>query len=147
MGLLQSSKIEEVSCRETWARLSADPSAVLVDVRTQSEWAFVGLADLTAIGKQPVLLEWSSFPTSRVDPQFVEKLDAALKERGVGRDHEVLFLCRSGGRSRMAAEAMVAAGYTRCRNVAEGFEGPLDESRHRGTRSGWKSAGLPWVQG
>ena len=147
MGSSSFVGVEEVSCREAWARLQAEPSAVLVDVRTQSEWAFVGLADLTEIGKQPVLVEWSSFPTSRTDPQFVDKLDAALRELGVGRDDQFYFLCRSGGRSRMAAEAMTAAGYTRCCNVSEGFEGPLDERRHRGTRSGWKSAGLPWVQG
>jgi len=147
VGLLQSSRIEELSCQEAWARLVADSSTVLVDVRTQAEWAFVGLADLSGIGKEPVLVEWSNFPSSRVDSHFVEKLDIALKERGVGRGDEVLFLCRSGGRSRMAAEAMAGAGYTRCRNVAEGFEGPLDDSRHRGTRSGWKMAGLPWVQG
>jgi len=30
--------------------------------------------------------------------------------------------------------------------VVEGFEGPHDEQRHRSV-SGWKVAGLPWVQG
>ncbi|MGI9402905.1 MAG: rhodanese-like domain-containing protein, partial [Hyphomicrobium sp.] len=29
----------------------------------------------------------------------------------------------------------------------DGFEGPLDASRHRGQVAGWKAAGLPWVQG
>lgn len=144
---MQTGRVEEVDCRETWARLAADPSAVLVDVRTQSEWAFVGLADLSRIGKEPILVEWQSFPESRVDARFAEKLDTALKDRGVSHDAEVFFLCRSGGRSRMAAEVMTGAGYTRCRNVTEGFEGPLDEQRHRGSRSGWKSAGLPWSQG
>ena len=147
MGSNQSGLVEEVGCRETWARLEANPSAVLVDVRTQAEWAFVGLADLSRIGKEPILIEWQSFPDNRVDPRFAERLDALLKERGFGRDSEVHFLCRSGGRSRMAALVMIGAGYARCCNVTEGFEGPLDETRHRGSRSGWKQAGLPWVQG
>jgi hypothetical protein len=47
----------------------------------------------------------------------------------------------------MAAEKMAAAGYRRCRNVAEGFEGPADASRHRGHVAGWKFEGLDWVQG
>jgi rhodanese-related sulfurtransferase len=47
----------------------------------------------------------------------------------------------------MAAEALAANGFRRCRNVAEGFEGPLDPGRHRGQLAGWKAAGLPWVQG
>jgi hypothetical protein len=32
-------------------------------------------------------------------------------------------------------------------NVAGGFEGPLDDERHRGTVGGWKAASLPWLQG
>ena len=28
-----------------------------------------------------------------------------------------------------------------------GFEGPLDDMRHRGAISGWKAEGLPWLQG
>jgi rhodanese-related sulfurtransferase len=58
----------------------------------------------------------------------------------------LFFICRSGVRSQHAAQAMLARGYTRCFNVAEGFEGPLDDSRHRGVKGGWKSRGLPWVQ-
>ena len=28
----------------------------------------------------------------------------------------------------------------------DGFEGPLDDKHHRGTRSGWRKEGLPWEQ-
>ena len=37
---------------------------------------------------------------------------------------------------------MAAAGFMRCRNVADGFEGPLDPNRHRGQLGGWKAKGL-----
>ena len=42
---------------------------------------------------------------------------------------------------------MTSAGYARCYNVAEGFEGNHDAARHRGTVGGWKVAQLPWIQG
>ena len=84
---------------------------------------------------------------SRVDAQFSERLAAALAASGTGKDDALYFICRSGGRSRMAAEAMAEAGFRRCSNVAEGFEGPLDDSRHRGQVAGWKASGLPWMQG
>jgi rhodanese-related sulfurtransferase len=71
----------------------------------------------------------------------------ALDAAGASKDSELFFICRSGARSRMAAEAMANAGYRRCRNVADGFEGPLDADRHRGQVAGWKAAGLAWVQG
>ena len=34
-----------------------------------------------------------------------------------------------------------------CYNILEGFEGEKDATGHRGTRGGWKAAGLPWIQG
>ena len=58
----------------------------------------------------------------------------------------MLIICRSGQRSRQAAVALTARGYSRCYNVSDGFEGGHDEERHRGTREGWKRAGLPWRQ-
>jgi rhodanese-related sulfurtransferase len=58
-----------------------------------------------------------------------------------------MFLCRSGVRSRDAAIAMTAAGFKACYNVASGFEGDKDAAGHRGTVSGWKVDGLPWMQG
>lgn len=92
-------------------------------------------------------LEWQSFPDNSVDPAFVGQLAGILDAAGIKKDSELFFICRSGSRSRMAAGAMTAAGYTRCRNVADGFEGPLDADRHRGRVAGWKAAGLSWVQG
>jgi rhodanese-related sulfurtransferase len=146
-GVSGQSAVQDVPVLETWAQLKNNQGSVLIDVRTRAEWAFVGLPDLEAIGKRVLTLEWQSFPDSRVDPGFVGRLSQLLEVNGVGKDRDLYFICRSGGRSRMAAEAMVAAGYTRCHNVAEGFEGPLDSQRHRGSVAGWKIAGLPWVQG
>ena len=147
MGADDSLRVDDLPVEEVWARLRSDAAAVLVDVRTRAEWAFVGLPDLADIGKRVMTVEWQTFPDNRVDPAFAERLGGLLEAAGVSKDSELFFICRSGGRSRMAAEAMVAAGFTRCHNVAEGFEGPLDERRHRGSCAGWKAAGLPWVQG
>lgn len=140
-------KIEDVSPEETWARLKADTGAVLIDVRTRPEWTFVGLPDLSALNKRVTTVEWQTFPDNRVDPEFVEKLRALLDGAGVAKDAELLFICRSGARSHAAAVAMADAGYTRCRNVTDGFEGPLDATQKRGQVAGWKAAGLPWRQG
>lgn len=139
--------VEDVPVVQVWAHLKTDPGSVLIDVRTRAEWAFVGLPDLEVVGKRIVTVEWQTFPDSRLDPAFADRLDQLLGAAGVDKNAELFFICRSGGRSRMAAEAMLAVGYARCRNVAEGFEGPLDNNRHRGKAAGWKAAGLPWVQG
>jgi rhodanese-related sulfurtransferase len=132
----------DVTPEQAWAALRDEPGAVLVDVRTRAEWSYVGLPDLAPIGKEVVLVEWQSYPDGRVNEGFVDELAAA----GVGKEQSVYFLCRSGVRSVSAAKAATAAGWAESRNVLEGFEGPHDADRHRAV-SGWKVAGLPWVQG
>jgi rhodanese-related sulfurtransferase len=133
----------DLNPREAWDLLSRDPEARLVDVRTAAEWSFVGTPDLAPIGRKAHCLEWQSFPAMTPNPNFAAEARAAL---GENKDAAVLFLCRSGGRSRAAAIAMTAAGYTRCFNIAGGFEGDLDPERRRGKQSGWKAANLPWKQ-
>jgi rhodanese-related sulfurtransferase len=139
--------IAAVTVEEAWARLKADAAAVLIDVRTIAEWAYVGLPELSALGKRPVLVEWQGFPDDRLNAAFVERVAEALQPLGADQNSELLFICRSGQRSLKAAQAMAAAGYRRCRNVVDGFEGPLDSDRHRGRLKGWKAMGLPWTQG
>ncbi|HEY4942633.1 MAG TPA: rhodanese-like domain-containing protein [Rhizomicrobium sp.] len=133
----------DLSAEEAWALLKSDARAQLVDVRTQAEWNFVGLPDLADVGRDVHLIEWQMFPTMQVNPAFVADAEAAA---GTAKDAPVLFLCRSGARSRSAAIALTRAGYTRAYNVAGGFEGDLDGDRHRGQRNGWKAADLPWKQ-
>jgi rhodanese-related sulfurtransferase len=122
--------------------LGDEPDGALVDVRTRAEWSYVGVPDLSALGRQVVCVEWVSFPDGARNAQFVEQLEAA----GVRRDAPVAFLCRSGQRSAAAAELATASGYDRAYNVIDGFEGPLDPDGHRGGAGGWKAAGLPWRQ-
>ncbi len=126
-----------------WEILAAESKAFLVDVRTPAEWAYVGVPDLSGLGKKPVFVPWALFPGMQINPHFADEVAAA----GVPPDAPVVFLCRSGVRSRSAAIALTARGYGPCYNVATGFEGNHDALRHRGTVSGWKVDGLPWVQG
>ena len=131
---------------EAWKVLASDARAVLVDVRSKPEWSFVGVADLSGIGREVIRLEWQTYPSMQVDPEFVAKLDGALRASGADADTPVYFLCRSGARSASAAAAMARSGYRRCFNVVGGFEGARDEQGHRGTVEGWKAEKLPWGQ-
>lgn len=133
----------DVSVTLAWDHLSRETGAQLVDVRTQAEWNFVGLPDLSSIGRSVHRIEWQMFPSMAQNPDFVSQTSAILGEH---KEVPVFFLCRSGARSRAAAMAMTRAGYNRCFNIAGGFEGDLDDERHRGGTNGWKAAGLPWVQ-
>ncbi len=131
---------------DAYALLAGDTMSVLIDVRTRPEWAYVGTPDIQTLGKTPLFMEWQNYPSMEVDGQFAARLEAQLKSDGVERGAALVFLCRSGARSRQAAIAMTAAGWGPCYNISDGFEGPLDGSRRRGGVSGWKAGGLPWAQ-
>lgn len=134
------SRAGDVTPREAWDLLAGDPDAVLVDVRTHAEWSFVGVPDLTGLGKEPVLVQWNDYPGGQRNPAFLDELAAAVP----ARDATVLFLCRSGARSVGAADAAADAGWSAAHNVLDGFEGPTVDG-HRGS-TGWRAEGLPWTQ-
>ena len=128
----------DITPRQAWALLSDDSAATLVDVRTDAEWRFVGLPDLSGLGRDVVCIEWVD-ATGKLNENFARDLAARVPAG------PVVLLCRSGQRSIGAAEAATAAGITPAYNVLDGFEGHLDAQGHRGG-SGWRAAGLPWRQ-
>jgi rhodanese-related sulfurtransferase len=136
----------DIEVSEVWTALAEDADAALVDVRSVAEWTFVGIPDLAGIGKSVILIEWQSFPSMVANGKFIDELEEALTTRGIARNVPIYFMCRSGARSKAAAVAATASGLVNCYNVLDGFEGALDEDKHRGSTSGWKVAGLPWIQ-
>jgi rhodanese-related sulfurtransferase len=131
--------------KQSWDLMAKEPQAQLVDVRTQAEWNFVGVPDLTGLDRRVLFCEWQRFP-SGTNPNFLDEMQNALARSNYRKGAPLLFLCRSGARSRAAAIAMTQAGFGPCFNIQDGFEGALDSERHRGTAAGWKAEGLPWVQ-
>jgi rhodanese-related sulfurtransferase len=133
----------DIEVQDVWKRLSEEPTAMLVDVRTRAEWSFVGAPDLTTVGKQVLFVSWQVFPEMNINADFAKQVSATAPEK----DTPLFFMCRSGVRSKASASAMTDMGYTNCYNVTSGFEGDHDDDQHRGGRNGWKMGGLPWVQG
>lgn len=136
----------DLSAKEAFALLEQNRSAILVDVRTAAEWSYVGLPNISGLGKETVLVEWQSFPAMSVNPNFVAEVTKKLDALGVTKSTPVVFICRSGARSKSAAVAFTKAGYASCYNLAGGFEGDRDSQGHRNSVNGWRAAGLPWAQ-
>jgi rhodanese-related sulfurtransferase len=131
----------DITPEEAWKLLADDPDAVLVDCRTEAEWRFVGVPDVSSLQRDVVYVEWNRTDGTH-NPGFVED----LKSAGIAAaERPVVFLCRSGNRSIGAAEAATEAGIAPSYNVLDGFEGNLDSDGHRGG-TGWKAIGLPWRQ-
>ena len=142
MKLSEKTNAGDLSVNQAWDLLSENPKARLVDVRTEAEFKWVGTPDLSSLGKEAAQVQWKTYPDMKPNPDFVDQVAGHAPDK----DTPLLFICRSGVRSRYAAEAMTAAGFQECYNVAGGFEGDPDDQGHRGTVNGWKSDGLPWKQ-
>ena len=148
MSMGTVSCVGEVMPTGAWEILETEENARLIDVRTQAEWSFVGVPEISELGHTLIGVEWALFPGMAKNPRFVDQVMEALGSQPPGK---LMFLCRSGVRSLHAAQAVLAAYAEKgisaeCLNVVGGFEGDVDENGHRGIRNGWKSLGLAWRQ-
>lgn len=131
-----SESVKQIYPQEAWKLLEANPQALLVDVRTVEEWKEVGIPNLSDLGQQVVLLSWvDKFRTP--NETFFEDLS-----KRVSKDQPVLFMCRSGGRSGIAAQEAIEQGIN-AYNVVRGYEGTAEHKGNLET-AGWKLAGLPY---
>ena len=125
-----------VTPREAFQLLSDDAAVLLIDVRTNAERDWVGQVQVNPAQIQAV--QWNLYPT-RSNPNFLTELAQVA-----GKDRVLLFLCRSGVRSKAAAQLATEHGYLNCFDILEGFEGDKDADGHRKNINGWCHAKLPW---
>lgn len=127
-----------VTPQEAYALLQAEPRAKLIDVRTNAERDWVGRVAISP--EKHGAVQWNLYPGATPNPEFIAQLQQVAH-----KDDVLLFLCRSGVRSRHAAKAATEQGFLHCFDVLEGFEGDKDAEGHRKTVCGWCKAGLPWI--
>lgn len=139
---MSEATVKNIDPTAAWEILQADPSAVLIDVRTKMEYDYVG--------HPPIALHvfWAEWPDWTVNPNFVAEVKALLQARPgqLSLSTPVLTLCRSGTRSLAAGQLLADAGFAQVYNVDEGFEGERDLNKHRNAVNGWRARGLPWEQ-
>jgi rhodanese-related sulfurtransferase len=128
--------IENLTPQEAFVFLQNNPGALLLDVRTKIEHAFVG----HPIGA--VHIAWKEGVNWEINPNFISEVKNLVPEVST----PILLFCRSGQRSLSAAKELETAGFQHLINILDGFEGPLNHENHRGTVGGWRFCGLPWQQ-
>ncbi|NDU86088.1 MAG: rhodanese-like domain-containing protein [Ferrovum sp.] len=121
--------------REAFDYLAQHTDAVLVDVRSEIEYMFVGHPT------GAVHIPWIDGPNWELNPHFVPQV-----RKVAHAERPVVLICRSGVRSVEAAKALEEAGWHTVCSIAHGFEGDLDDQHHRNAVNGWRFEGLPWGQ-
>ncbi len=141
-----------INALEAYHRLmTGDGRVYLLDVRSPEEYQLVGHPPM-AYNIPYVFFQGGPHK----NPHFVE--DVAHRFR---KSDTLLVICRSGGRSAPAADALVRAGFTQVYNVRDGFEGAAFVGRtpeertllqkyspfygQRGRVEGWQYFGLPYT--
>ena len=129
--------MKQITPTEAYAFLQTNPNALLIDVRSEIEYLFVG----HPVGA--IHVSWNDGPEWEVNPHFVGEIRKLV---GNGDKRPILLICRSGNRSETAGQALIDAGFEQVFNVQHGFEGELDDKHHRNSVNGWRFEGLPWQQ-
>src|SRR5262249_2058131 len=80
----------DITREEAWKLRRDNPDAAVVDCRTDAEWRFVGVPDISGLGRDVVYVQWSGVDGKR-NETFVDELIEAGVEPG---DRPVVFLCR-----------------------------------------------------
>lgn len=141
---MKAANVKTVSATEAYELIQNDPRALLIDVRSNMEFLFIG----HSVGAMSI--PWIDEPDWVINPNFaaeVRKLIlGGLDHRSDGHNVPVLLICRSGKRSLEAGNLLLKEGFHDVYNVEEGFEGELDENHHRSALAGWRFDGLPWEQ-
>ena len=139
-----------VTAKEAYEKWKAEPEKVkILDVRTPEEFLFVGHPPMA--WKIPIAAqsyEWDAtkgkFPMKLL-PDFI----ARVSEVAIPGD-TLYVMCRSGGRSAIAANMLAQAGFLHVYNIIDGMEGdavddPASVFVGKRLRNGWKNSGLPWT--
>ena len=136
--------VKTINPQQAFELLRDEPRAVLIDVRSNMEFLFIG----HPIGA--INVAWIDEPDWKINPHFVPEVRKVLLGGIACHEDEgcapVVLICRSGKRSLDAGELLVKEGFKEVYNVSEGFEGELDDHHHRSSLGGWRHHGLPWEQ-
>ena len=143
MSNLKNDQLNHLTPQEAFDILQTVPSALLIDIRSNMEFLFVGHPE------GALHVPWIDEPDWDVNPNFVKEV-RQLMLGGVCAQGEgtppIILICRSGKRSVDAGNVLLDAGFHNVCHIDEGFEGDRDNKHHRSSVGGWRFRGLPWQQ-
>ncbi len=141
---MAASQVKTISAKQAWDMIQQDSTALLVDVRSHMEFLFIGHP------ADAINVAWIDEPDWNINPNFVREIRQLLlggvSHADGGHSVTIVLICRSGKRSQEAGDLLIREGFTNVYNIAEGFEGELNDQHHRSALGGWRFEGLPWEQ-
>jgi rhodanese-related sulfurtransferase len=135
-----------VTAKEAYEQWKADPEKVkIIDVRTPEEFLFIGHPDMA--WKIPVAAQSYMWDAEKKQFPLQPLFDFAARVQSVAKpDDTIMVMCRSGGRSAIAANMLAKAGFTKVYNIVDGMEGDGNGDSESVPQGGWKYTGCPWTK-
>ena len=118
--------IQNISSEDCFKKLNEDQNSYLIDVRSPTEWNVDGIPDEDSF-------DGILFKLAIRNEEGTENSNfiAEFNSLEIPKDSNIYFICKSGGRSNLAAHMVANEGYKSLFNVEDGFT------------LGWKPKGLP----
>ena len=145
-----------VTAKEAFDLYSTSKSDVLfVDVRTRAEVNFLGMPTLADANIPYMEMnEWYAWDEKKnefkleVNSNFADAIASRLQQKGLGKNDQIVLMCRSGSRSAKAANLLADLGYSKVYTIIDGYEGDKAKdgpTKGQRTINGWRNASLPWT--
>ena len=138
-----------LTAREAYEMWNAEPDQVhLLDVRTFEEYVLIGHAEMAV--NIPLAFPTYTWDAGKGNYSVLPNMDFVTHVAArCAADDTILVMCRSGGRSAMAINALAKAGFINLHNIIDGFEGdkvddPESVFHGQRVRNGWKNS-APWT--
>ena len=140
-----------VTAKEAYAKWKAEPEKVkILDVRTPEEFLFVGHPAMA--WKIPVAVQVYKWDEEKGQFPMKPLADFAERVSTIAKPSDTLMvMCRSGGRSAIAANMLAKAGFKNVHNIIDGMEGDANAdsdsvAQAQPLKDGWKNSGCPWTK-
>jgi rhodanese-related sulfurtransferase len=140
-----------VTAKEAYEKWQAAPEQVkIIDVRTPEEFLFVGHPEMA--WKIPVAVQVYKWDAEKKQFSMKPLLDFVSRVQTIAKpDDTLMVMCRSGGRSAIAANFLAKAGFKHVYNIIDGMEGDANGdsesvAQAQPLKDGWKHSGCPWTK-
>lgn len=135
-----------VTAKQAYAQWKSEPDKIkIIDVRTPEEYLFVGSPEMA--WKIPVAAQVYVWDAEKQEYPFKPLMDFVARVQTIAKPEDTLMvMCRSGGRSAIAANFLAKAGFTNVYNIVDGMEGDGNGDSESTPSDGWKYTGCPWTK-
>lgn len=140
-----------VTAKQAYDAWKVAPEKVkIIDVRTPEEYLFVGHPAMA--WKIPLATQSYAWDDQKQQYPMKPLMDFVARVQQIAKpDGTLMVMCRSGGRSAMAANALAKGGFKKVYNIIDGMEGDANAdsesvAKAQPLTTGWKNSGCPWTK-